>query len=269
MYDRRMNENKNNQSKATTRNRSALKLKKSLSERATNTQRPMQPERVNRRCSRQPKRKIIIKKPTTMQKHTHSHIQKNNSTASKLKMIEFPRKHSWPKSIRNRQQQAKNEKMNKAKEMNSRSSNININTPRHQAECMCVCAHKPEKRTQNAFKSKIAENISNNRFQWFFMHKFNGNVQCFGLMPSHSHARWGSAHALHRIALDWLNNAVCIMPQLLTKNSPPSLSLPGSPHLVQSHVRPHAFDSISLLLIIIFIITFCVCMCVWSFYSRI
>lgn len=71
---------------------------------------------------------------------------------------------------------------------------------------MCV---KPEKRTQNAFKSKIAENISNNRFQWFFMHTFNGNVQCltystFALPFSLSLAlsRSDSVYALHYTGLE-------------------------------------------------------------------
>ena len=120
---------------------------------------------------------------------------------------------------------------------------------------MCV---KPEKRTQNAFKSKIAENISNNRFQWFFfMHKFNGNVQCltYSLSVSVSlslylcHSDSVYDQCMHYITLD-LNNAVCIMPQLLIKNS---LSSPFHPQVVHSF----AFDSISLLLIIIFIIMCC------------
>lgn len=118
-----------------------------------------------------------------------------------------------------------NEKMNSSNSSRINGSGINTTT------------HKPEKRTQNAFKSKIAENISNNRFQWFFMHKFNGNVQCLtysiSVLPLYLAHSESSVYAqcMHYITLD-MNNAVCIMPQLLTKNSLPLPFTPSPSHSI-------------------------------------
>lgn len=104
---------------------------------------------------------------------------------------------------------------------------------------MCVCAQnqKNERKTLSKAKSpKIYRIIG---FNGFLCTNLMGMCIVRHLsLPLTLVVRVWPVYGLHCIALD-VNNAVCIMPQLLTKNS---LPLPGSPHLPLAHAinRPLA-----------------------------